>query len=290
MPSKRFYNVSIKKLPTEKLLYKELPSLQTLPQCVDLRSKCPPVYDQGELGSCTANALAAAYEFDEKNTFAPSRLFIYYNERVLEGSVSEDSGALISDGIKTLQKYGVCPENMWPYNVSQFTKQPSYKCYNNALNNKALVCKNIQQNLTAMKTALASGFPFVCGISVYEKFESEEVAKTGIVSLPDINNEKSLGGHAVLCVGYDDNKHVWIMRNSWGPLWGMNGYFTLPYEYLINPDLSSELWNISKISTVQPSKIENSLDSSNKLTSEIENLKLKIDILACKLDKILEKM
>jgi len=104
-------------------------TLQALPSSVDLRSHCPPVYDQGQLGSCTANAIAGALQFDEikehKNgPSTPSRLFIYYNERVIEGTVTSDSGAQLRDGVKTVAKRGICPAKVWPYDISKFAVKP----------------------------------------------------------------------------------------------------------------------------------------------------------------------
>ena len=206
----------------------------------------PPVYDQGQLGSCTANALAAAYEYCDNNAFLPSRLFIYYNERKLENDIPDDAGAMLSDGIKTLETYGVCPETILPYDISKFAVKPSSLCYSTALKHKATKCSNIHNDLSSMKNALASGFPFVVGITIYESFESDSVALNGEVPMPNVNTEQMLGGHAVLVCGYDDSKKHWIMRNSWGSGWGDKGYFYLPYLYLLDSNLASDLWNITK--------------------------------------------
>ena len=218
---------------------------------VDLRLYCPPVYDQGQLGSCTANAIGAAHEFAQFKqklpyVFVPSRLFIYYNERAMENTIASDAGANIRDGIKTINTIGVCPEILWKYEISRFTQKPPSKAYEQALSYKSVNYKAVSQSLNQMKGCLASGFPFVFGFSVYESFESEEVAQTGIAPMPGIN-EVCQGGHAVLCVGYDNSKGVWIVRNSWGNLWGQKGYFTLPYEYLTNPDLANDFWTIKLI-------------------------------------------
>ncbi len=161
-----------------------------LPKKVDLRRKCPPVFNQGALGSCTANAIAAAHQFDQmkqKKTrpFTPSRLFIYYNERVMEGTVREDAGAMIRDGIKTLVKQGAAPETTWPYVISKFASKPPKKCYDAGLLNQALSYQRLTPVLSQLKGCLASGYPFVFGFSVYESFESETVARTGKVPMPD---------------------------------------------------------------------------------------------------------
>lgn len=224
--------------------------LTTLPSKVDLTPLCPPVYDQGQLGSCTANAIGAAVEFgilkEKLIDFMPSRLFIYYNERLIEGTVRSDSGAAIRDGIKTVNKQGVCPEPEWAYNIAKFKTKPSVKCYKDALRNVVTSYLSVAQDLTAMKQCLADGYPIVIGFSVYTSFESQEVANTGIVNLP-VNGEKLLGGHAVLVVGYDDATQRFTVRNSWGNDWGNNGYFTMPYEYLTNPKLASDFWTLRTV-------------------------------------------
>ena len=225
--------------------------LGVLPKLVNLIALCPSVYDQLQLGSCTANSIGAAHHFDQikqKKTviFMPSRLFIYGNERIIEGTFDSDSGAMIRDGIKSMAKQGVCSEKSWPYVVSKFRTMPPKNCYTEALNNQALTYYSVKQNLSQMKGCLAEGFPFVFGFSVYESFETAIVAKTGIVPMPG-KNESQLGGHAVLAVGYDETKKVFIVRNSWGSKWGMNGYFTMPYDYLLNPGLAADFWTVRLI-------------------------------------------
>lgn len=222
--------------------------LKALPQAVDLRKQCPPVYDQGELGSCTANAIGGAIQFErakqkKKPDFVPSRLFIYYNERVMEHSVASDNGAMIRDGIKSVAKQGVCPEPEWPYAIDKFAAKPPAKCFSDAKSYQALEYLRLPQVLNQLKGCLTSGYPFVFGFSVYEGFESDEVAKTGVLGMPG-PKEKLLGGHAVLAVGFDDSKQVFLVRNSWGADWGMKGYFTMPYGYLTDPNLADDIWTI----------------------------------------------
>jgi C1A family cysteine protease len=219
-----------------------------LPASVDLRATCAPIEDQGQLGSCTAHALTGALEFLEKKdgvTLAQlSRLFVYYNERALEGTIASDAGASLRDGIKTLITQGVCPETEWPYTISQFAVKPTDACYTDARKDLVTLYQSLT-SLTDMKTCLADGYPFVFGFTVYESFESNTVAVTGIVPMPG-SGESVLGGHAVLAVGYNDSTSRFLVRNSWGTSWGMSGYFTIPYAYLTNTRLANNFWKISK--------------------------------------------
>jgi C1A family cysteine protease len=218
------------------------------PGKIDLRSSSPPVYDQGNLGSCTANAIGAAFEFglmkqDKAADFIPSRLFIYYNERVMEHTVNYDSGAEIRDGIKSVHSQGVCPESMLPYRINDFTLKPRARCYHEALNHQVLSYHRLLRNLNQMKACLAEGYPFVFGFTVYDSFESQAVAKNGKVNMPR-KGESVVGGHAVVAVGYDEKMKRFIVRNSWGSYWGLKGYFTMPYDYLLEENLADDFWTI----------------------------------------------
>lgn len=225
-----------------------------LPPRVDLRAGMPHVYDQGMLGSCTAQALAAAFDFNRKKQgqsfMDPSRLFIYWNERDLEGTVDSDAGAMIRDGVKVLVKLGTPREKLWPYDISKFTLKPPQPAYEEAERNQALVYQRIlrpsNDKSQDMLLCLNMGYPFVTGFSVYESFESEEVARTGIVPMPGLN-ERVLGGHAVVVVGYDLPKKQFICRNSWGEQWGDNGDFYMPFAYLEDWNLSSDQWTLRTV-------------------------------------------
>lgn len=217
----------------------------TLPTSVDLRKQCPSVYDQSELGSCTANAGGALGEFLmiklKKKVYMPARLAIYYWERLLENTVNEDSGASLRDVVKVMATKGVPDESMMPYDITKFTQAPSQQVANFAAQHKIGQYLSISQNLKSLRTCLANGYPFIFGFSVYDSFESDTVAKTGVLNMPK-RTEGMLGGHAVMAVGYNDNSKCFIIRNSWGASWGQKGYFTMPYAYMINPDLADDFW------------------------------------------------
>jgi C1A family cysteine protease len=238
-------------LPTMKFpMFNARVEAAALPANVDLRPHCPPVYDQGQLGSCTGNGWAGAAEFlllrQGYQDFAPSRLFIYYNERVLDNDVPIDAGASISDGAHVVSTQGCPHENLWPYNIATFAEQPPQNVFADGLLHRVLQVQQVSQDLTSMKEVLASGLPIVIGFTVYPSFESTHVDKTGVVPMPG-HHERSIGGHCVLVVGYDDSKSTFIIRNSWGTEWGLKGYGTMPYAYLTNPRLSSDFWMATSI-------------------------------------------
>jgi len=237
--------------------------LQTLPAAVDLRPGFAhiPAYDQGQLGSCTANAIAGALQYDQagqhEKRVMPSRLFIYYNERKMEGTVNSDAGAMIRDGIKSVAKVGACSEKTWPYsddtrdNPSPYQKQPTAAAYTEAEKHQVLSYQRVPHSLLAMKACLAEKFPFVIGFTVYDSFEDPSWTSSGKMPIP-APNEGVLGGHAVLVVGYDDAQQSFIVRNSWGTDWAKKGYFFMPYLFALSTDSqhrsnASDFWTIRTI-------------------------------------------
>jgi C1A family cysteine protease len=233
----------------------------SLPAKVDLTKQCPPVYNQGRIGSCTANAIAGAVQFvrrkeAKKPDFIPSRLFIYWNERNIEHTVPLDNGAQLRDGIKVVNKLGACPETDWPYDDTpadeqthlwptgaKATVKPTKACFDDAKNFQSIGYQRVARTLAQMKGCLASGYPFVFGFAVYESFQSLAVAKSGVLNMPG-PSEQMIGGHAVLAVGYDEASQRFIVRNSWGASWGKKGYFTIPYAYLLDGNLADDFWTI----------------------------------------------
>jgi C1A family cysteine protease len=217
-------------------------------EIINLTPKFTPAYNQTTLGSCTGNGNSRCFQFAYMmcfgKDFMPSRLALYWLERFIEGTVNEDSGAQIRDGIKVMNKYGVCPESMWPYDVDKFTDKPTPECFTEMLNNRAVGYQRIDNaDLNAILQCLASGYPIVFGFNVYSALESAKVAKTGILNMPTAK-EQLLGGHCAVIAGSNLKTKRFLICNSWGPEWGQKGYFTIPFEYLTNPELASDFWTI----------------------------------------------
>ena len=241
---KRIYNLKNQTFDTRDFSHLKIINPHSeviLPKLVDLRSFCPPIFDQGELGSCTANAGIAAFMMLEKTPILFSRIFQYYEERKIEGDISEDGGAQIRDIGKVLFSYGTCIETCEPYIIENFAKTPSQMAISNAAKNKIKSYHSVTGGILGIKQIIAlKSQPVLSGIIIYESFEEETVSTTGIIPLPKIG-EQILGGHAILIVGYDDSKSWFICRNSWGDSWGDKGYFYLSYDF-IKKGFASDFW------------------------------------------------
>ena len=245
---KHYYGWKHDKNDDRDFIYKSC--LTPLPSSLSLRGKMPPVLDQLQLGSCTSNSICNAFRFDEIKQSLPnierSRLFLYYNERVIDGDVNTDDGASIRDGIKSANTTGICSSDLWPYDITKFKEKPPQECYNNAKLNHTIVYQKVNQNLNDMKSALYSGYPIVIGFVVYTSMESTIVAQTGNVPMPS-DGEQVLGGHAILLCGYDDDKQLFNFQNSWGTSWGDLGFGTIPYAYVSKPELASDFWIMEQV-------------------------------------------
>jgi C1A family cysteine protease len=220
-----------------------------MPLAVDLRPLCPPIYDQSTEGACVAHAVAAAMEFDlmkVQHDIMLSRQFIYYNARQIENCVEVDNGCMLRDAIQSVAILGACPESEWTYNIDAFSIKPPDQAYTDGLKHKVIAYNRVGPFLNQMKGCLASGYPFAFGMMCYESFESEEFMRTGILSLPGAN-EMCYGGHCVLAVGFSDADQRFIIRNSWGSSFGMAGYFTIPFTYLLDPQLCTDFWTIKSV-------------------------------------------
>lgn len=223
-----------------------------LPPLVDLRSKLPPVYDQGQLGSCTSFAIAKGaleYQYNKQVKALPpggfSALFHYYQERLMEHDILEDAGATMRTGMKALAKYGVCPDSDWPYIIETFANHPSRQAVHDAHLERGSTYQRVAQDLNTMRRILASDEVFVIGVSVFESFVAPIVDATGDIPMPNTKREKHLGGHAICIIGYDDVSRVFYFRNSWSDQWGNQGYGSIPYVYLTATDLAGDAWTIT---------------------------------------------
>lgn len=174
----------------------------------------------------------------------PSHLFLYYQERVLGKCVSEDAGAMIRDAMKVMRLWGVPDESLWPYDPARFADKPPQDAYE--AGSKAVLTTYKSVDGSSMKQAIYGYGPVVFGISVYDSFESDAVAATGIVPMPT-RDESNQGGHAVWAYGWkliNGVEHI-CCRNSWGAEWGDAGDFYLPFAYARNDDLAGDFWSMA---------------------------------------------
>lgn len=216
-----------------------------LPQVVDLRPLMPPIFHQGELGSCTANAGVSLRMFLlGENAVGLSRLNLYYNERAIEGNIPEDSGAEMRDIGKCLFNYGVCEKTLFPYDVTKFTEAPSAEMTENAAKYKIKSYSSLATFRDVLVYLAIHQRPVLMGMKVFSSFESKEVADSGVMSMPK-PTDKFAGGHAVLIVGYktENGKVSLIVRNSWGTDWGDEGHFYMPENY-VTAGYAGEFWTI----------------------------------------------
>jgi len=211
-----------------------------LPVKMDLLAKMPPVFDQGNLGSCTANAGAAAlYAVATPNKFAPvpSRLYLYYYIRDLIHQISNDSGGYIRDIFKAANRNGCASESVWPYDIYKFAVTPSSQAKTEAAQHPALKYEAVPQDINAAKDCLASGFPICFGMTLLSNFM--KIGKNGKMPMPA---GVELGGHATCIIGYDNRRKAFLVRNSWGADWGWNGNYWLPYSIFESTDYCDDFW------------------------------------------------
>ncbi len=257
-----FRDLTAESESVKKVLAKSAPvktAAKTQPASVDLRAWCSPVEDQGDLGSCTANAGVGMYEYFERRAFGKhidaSRLFLYKVTRTLIGSTGDD-GAYLRDTMKALVLFGVPPERYWPYDVAKFNKEPTSFCFSFAQNYQAVKYyrhdppgTSPADALAAVRKGLAAGLPSMFGFSVYSSIPPLGDGK-GEIPVPGPGDTLE-GGHAVLAVGYDDAKKIGsskgalLIRNSWGETWGVGGYGWLPYAY-VEKGLADDFWSMVK--------------------------------------------
>ncbi len=230
------------------------PKAIRLPASVDWRGSkfMPKVYDQGNLGSCVLNATGSAYAYLQEKSgmrqYMPARLFMYYETRRIEGTLTEDAGCEIRDAMKVIAKLGVPHEYLWPYDISKYTRQPRPKAYEDALLHQCIRYERVDVNETAVKLALAAEQMVVMGMTVYESFW--DVGPDGVVKTPS-NTEFVEGGHSMKYVGYEklpiSSRLYAITKNSWDDTWGDHGYCYVPFDYGCNPYFAGDFWTITEV-------------------------------------------
>jgi len=210
---------------------------------IDLRPLMPPIYDQGQLGSCVGNGTAAAFEYalgreSARHIFTPSRLFIYYNARALEGTTNQDAGCEIRDAVKSLNAVGVIPESEWPYDANQFAAHPPASLYPEAMKSRLVTYARVGQFAEHILACLTHHGPVVFGSSVFSAIND---APGGHIPMPRYDDQPE-GGHCMMIVGWKPDSHEYIIRNSWGTEWGDAGYGYMPAAYIHNSSLTDDLW------------------------------------------------
>lgn len=229
------------------LLYTpQIDEVKNIPKEFSMRGEMPPVYDQGQLGSCTANAIGGVVQHQQmvqgepEGQHVPSRLFIYYGERVIENSVPYDAGAEIRDGMKVVATLGSPFEEIWPYDISKFAEQPPQAAFDEAKKYMALKYARVRQTQNYIKAAIANRHAIAFGFIVYSSFE--QIGSDGMMPIPQ-PDESQEGGHAVVAMGYNET-HVEV-RNSWSPQWGDKGYFWMPWSFILDKTMCNDFWTIS---------------------------------------------
>lgn len=220
----------------------------TIKESVDLRAKMPPVYDQGAIGSCVSQGVGVALDYAHVKSnpgmkfFTPSRLFIYYQGRVAIGTVNQDSGCQIRDAIAATQKLGAPLESLWPYRESKFKIKPPATAYSDALKRQIIQAYKAE-TLDDVKRALSLDLPVVFGVPVYRSIM--DLSWFNYTLPMPAKNERSVGGHAMVVVGYRNSDSMLIVRNSWSSNWGRSGHMLMPFEYWNKFQRQTDAWVIS---------------------------------------------
>lgn len=248
-------NYVVKERPSvdeSELLFKDVKTLEDLPDTCDLREHMPKIVPRQEnIGACVANLVAVNLEYlyqkHGREVFFPSRLYIYFIARVFytKQLPENDSGTSIEDACKAITKWGACPEEMWPYQRSRFFMFPTSKCFEKGRSQRVFRYFMVSQRAEDICSVIEQGYPVLCSLQIYSSFYAEFTSHMGKVAIPDTIREIDLGGHSLLLVGYDLNKRVFVGMNSWGNSWGMDGYCEIDFDYILNEQLARDFFFIS---------------------------------------------
>lgn len=203
-------------------------------QKVDLREFASPIKTQGPLGSCSAHSVTSAYENLVRRKYPAyftqlSRLYLYYHSRLIEYTVSEDSGVeTLRSDMQALAKYGISAEEFWPYDIEKFKEQPSPHAYADAPKRTVIGYAMLTDNDQTI-SALNDNYPVVVGLNVFSGFENL-TKDNSMLTMPSAGQAPE-GGHSITLVGYSIPDQVFYAQNSFGKYWGDNGYCTIPFAY-----------------------------------------------------------
>lgn len=221
-----------------------------LPPMVSLIDLFPQPLDQGQTNECGPNSLSALIQVDMKvqgaSVVPPSRHFLYWCARYEMGTLPADDGVENRSMLVGAHQFGFCPERLWPFDDIHRNEEPETVCFDTAIRYAIEDYAVVPQQLAMMCATLAAGRPFLFGFEVFKEFESEAVAKTGVVPMPR-QGQSPIGGHDVCIYGYDLKRAVFLCRNSWGPMWGLKGNFTIPFGYALNPGLAGDFWVVRSV-------------------------------------------
>lgn len=229
-----------------------------LPAKADLAEHSPEILSQGNLGACVAHAVVEGWQISRRvhnwkkgrlsyftglNVFRPSRLYIYWNAKIIEGtSPRSDSGCTVHGALKGVDAQNLCPEDLWEYRMQNFGVQPPATCYSDASARSKSPYTKVFQSLETIKESIAGGNPVIFGAVIFNSCYSRRVAHTGVIPLPDLAADQVSGGHCMLLVGYDDTTRLFKLQNSWGRIWGESGFGYIPYDYVLNRELCGDFW------------------------------------------------
>jgi hypothetical protein len=235
---------------------------QSLPKKTDMRVHSLSIYSQGELGSCVAQSICAGIRLRNRKInsdqtllsrwtlgskvpeITPSRLGLYWHARIEEGLPSNmDTGSTIHSGLLSVEKFKLFDESLWPYDVKKFSLEPPINTFVEASKYKVVEYSKVENNLLMLKHMLSQGYPIACGIVVYPSMMTHSVLVSGTVPMPSVR-EKTIGGHAILLVGYDDDTSTFLFQNSWGTVWGDSGFGRLTYDYVDR--YGADFWAIER--------------------------------------------
>jgi C1A family cysteine protease len=200
------------------------------------------ILDQGNYGSCVANAFSYSISSQTKKTLLISRMYLYDFSRLLDySSLDQDAGTTIRSACSAIKKYGSVPEVLFKYNYKNFYNLPTLTTIKNSKLFKKFQYTFINQDLISLKSFINTyDNPIIFGFMVYSSFFN--VDNSGLVTLPNTDTETLEGGHCMCIIGYDDTKNngVFVCANSWSTSWGDKGYCYIPYAYLLDPNLAAD--------------------------------------------------